>query len=60
VRLLYVFDKQPDLSWNVAVGMRQPDPELRQAIDAALTHLLADGTVKRVFARYGVEVLPPK
>ena len=60
VRLLYVFDKQPDLSWNVAVGMRQPDAQLRQAIDAALTHLVADGTMKRVFARYGVEVLPPK
>jgi polar amino acid transport system substrate-binding protein len=59
VRLVYVFDGQPGLSWNVAVGMRQPDAQLRQAIDGALTRLIADGTVKRVYARYGVEALPP-
>jgi polar amino acid transport system substrate-binding protein len=58
--LVYVFDGQPDLSWNVAVGMRKPDAELRQAIDAAMTHLVADGTVKRIYAHYGVEVLPPR
>lgn len=60
LRLVYVFDGEPDLSWNVAVGMRRPDAELRQAIDDAMTRLLADGTVKRVYARYGVEVLPPR
>lgn len=60
LRLAYVFDGQPDMSWNVAVGMRRPDAELRQAIDDALTRLLADGTVKRVYAHYGVEVLPPR
>ena len=60
LRLLYVFEGQPDLSWNLAVGMRRPDAQLRQAIDAALTRLIADGTVKRVYARYGVEVQPPK
>jgi polar amino acid transport system substrate-binding protein len=60
LRLVDVFDGNPDLSWNVAVGMRRPDAELRQAIDAALARLLADGTVKRVYARYGVELEPPR
>jgi len=60
LRLVYVFDKEPDMSWNVAVGMRRPDAELRQAIDDALTRLVADGTVKRVYARYGVDIVPPR
>ncbi len=60
LRLAYVFDNEPDLSWNVAVGMRRPDAELRQAIDTAMTHLLADGTVKRVYAHYGIELVPPR
>jgi polar amino acid transport system substrate-binding protein len=60
LRVVYAFDADPDLAWNVAVGMRRPDAELRQAIDAALTRLIADGTVKRVYARYGVDLQPPK
>jgi polar amino acid transport system substrate-binding protein len=60
LRLVAVFDGAPDLSWNVAVGMRRPDPELRQAIDAALARLLADGTIKRVYARYGIQLQPPR
>jgi polar amino acid transport system substrate-binding protein len=60
LRLLPAFDGDPELSWNVAVGMRRPDAELRQAIDDALTRMLADGTVKRVFAHYGVELQPPR
>jgi polar amino acid transport system substrate-binding protein len=60
LRLVAVFDGDPDLSWNVAVGMRRPDPELRQAIDAALARLLADGTIKRVYARYGIQLQPPR
>jgi polar amino acid transport system substrate-binding protein len=60
LRYIPVFDNDPELSWNVAVGVRRPDPELRQAIDDALTRMLADGTVKRVFARYGVTLQPPK
>jgi polar amino acid transport system substrate-binding protein len=60
LRVVDVFGGKPDLSWNVAVGMRRPDAELRRAIDDALTRLLADGTVKRVYAHYGVEVLPPR
>jgi polar amino acid transport system substrate-binding protein len=60
LRLVYAFEGDPDLAWNVAVGMRRPDAALRQAIDAALARLIADGTVKRVYARYGIEVQPPR
>jgi len=60
LHLVYLFDNDPDLSWNVAVGMRRPDAALRQAVDTAMAELTADGTVKRIFAHYGVEVQPPR
>ena len=48
------------LSWNVAVGMVKPDPKLRDAIDATLAQLGADGTIQRIYARYGVTLQAPK
>jgi polar amino acid transport system substrate-binding protein len=60
VRLVAAFADQPELNWNVAVGMIRPDDGLRQSIDAALTGLLNDGTIARIYARYGVELLAPR
>jgi polar amino acid transport system substrate-binding protein len=59
-RVVDIFNGDPDLSWNVAIAMHKPDPALLQAVDDALTHLIADGTVKRVYARYGITLLPPR
>jgi polar amino acid transport system substrate-binding protein len=47
-------------SWNVAVGMLKPDDKLRAAIDAALDRLTADGTVRRIYARYGMTLQTPQ
>jgi polar amino acid transport system substrate-binding protein len=60
VRLVAAFDGEPDLNWNVAVGMLKPDDELRERIDAALDALIADGTVARIYARYGIDYRPPQ
>jgi polar amino acid transport system substrate-binding protein len=60
VRILGFDDSEPDLSWNVAVGMVRPDDKLREAIDAALDRLRADGTVERIYARYGISLQAPK
>jgi len=53
-------ESEPDFVWNVAVGMRHPDDALRQAIDAAIDHLSADGTIARIYERYGVKLAAPK
>jgi polar amino acid transport system substrate-binding protein len=37
-----------------------PDDKPRQQIDAALEQMLADGTIARVYARYGIELRPPE
>lgn len=59
VRLVHAYDQEPQLAWNVAVGLRGSDTALREKIDAAVERLLADGTVRAIYARYGVEHRAP-
>jgi polar amino acid transport system substrate-binding protein len=54
------FDGDPDLNWNVGVGMLGPDDRLRQSIDTAIEALLAEGTIAKVYARYGLALKPPE
>ena len=60
LRILGPDDSEPTLSWNVAVGMVRPDQALRDAIDGAMEKLRGDGTVERIYARYGVALQAPK
>ncbi len=59
VRLLHAYEQEPHLSWNVAVGMRGSDEPLRAKMDAAVDRLLADGTIRAIYARYGIEHRAP-
>lgn len=54
VRILELDENEPNLSWNVAVGMVRPDDRLKEAVDEALGRLAADGTIDRIYGRYGV------
>jgi polar amino acid transport system substrate-binding protein len=60
-RLSYVhaYDTEPELRWNLAVGMRRTDDALVDAVNAALDRLVADGTVERIYVRYGVDYRKP-
>jgi polar amino acid transport system substrate-binding protein len=60
LRRTALLDEEPDLRWNVVVGMLGPDEKLRQSMDAALDALIADGTIAKVYARYGIEFRPPE
>jgi polar amino acid transport system substrate-binding protein len=53
-------DAAHDLVWNAAVGIRKPDEQFLAAVDAALDRLRADGTVETIYAKYGIELLPPR
>jgi polar amino acid transport system substrate-binding protein len=53
-------ETDPRLVWNIAVGMRRPDKALRDAVDHALDQLGADGTIARIYGRYGITLTPPK
>jgi polar amino acid transport system substrate-binding protein len=60
LRLIPAFDNDQDLNWNIAAGLLRPDEKLRQRVDTAIEALLADGTIARIYARYGVELRPPQ
>jgi polar amino acid transport system substrate-binding protein len=60
IRMIAAFAGDPDFSWNLAVGMIGPDNELRQKVDAAVGDMLTDGTVARIYARYGIEQRSPE
>jgi polar amino acid transport system substrate-binding protein len=60
VRILDRDESEANLNWNVAVGMVRPDDSLRDAIDSALERLRADGTIDRIYRRYGVILQLPK
>ena len=59
LRLVHAYDQEPELSWDVAIGMRGSDTLLQQKIDSAIDHMLADGTIRGIYARYGVDHRPP-
>ena len=55
LQLVYAYDGEPQLAWNVSVGMRKSDRALVDAVNQVLDKLLADGTITAIYARYGVE-----
>lgn len=54
------FGAVPELNWSVAVGMRKADDALVDSVNQALDRLLADGTVRRIYAGYGIEQRMPE
>src|SRR5450631_491371 len=60
VRILPLDESEANLNWNVAVGMIRPDDQLRDAIEGALERLRADGTIVKIYQRYGVALQAPK
>jgi polar amino acid transport system substrate-binding protein len=60
LRILDRDESVADLNWNVAVGMVRPDDALREAIDGALERLRKDGTIDRIYGRYGVVLQAPR
>src|SRR5262249_17263900 len=59
LRLVPAYEGEPELSWDVAVGMRGSDAPLRQKVDGVIERMLADGSMSDIYARYGVEHRAP-
>jgi polar amino acid transport system substrate-binding protein len=60
VRIVLAYEHEPELQWDLAVGMRRSDRFLRREIDRIVTEMLDDGTVTALFAAYGVEHRRPE
>jgi len=59
VTLVHAEDSEPELKWVVAVGLRRADPPLIEAVNGAIAALIADGTIARIYAKYGVDYRRP-
>ena len=42
LRFVHAYETEPELRWNLAVGLRRADPPLREAIDRAIDRLMAE------------------
>jgi polar amino acid transport system substrate-binding protein len=59
IQLAYAFDSAPELSWEVSVGLRKSDQALVDEVNKVLDKLLSDGTLTRIYAKYGIEHRKP-
>jgi len=59
VKISEAYVPEKDFRWNVAVGLRNADPPLVDAVNHALDTLIADQTIPKIFARYGIAYHPP-
>jgi polar amino acid transport system substrate-binding protein len=59
LQLVHAYDREPQLAWNAAVGMRKADQALVDAVNEVLDKLLADGTIAAIYGHYGVEHRTP-
>jgi ABC-type amino acid transport substrate-binding protein len=55
LQLVNAFDSEPQLIWEVSVGLRKSDQAMVDAINQILDKMIADGTLTRIYAKYGVE-----
>jgi polar amino acid transport system substrate-binding protein len=55
LRLVHAFDGEPELTWGVAVALRKSDAALVDAVDKILEKLIEDGTLARIYAKYGIK-----
>jgi len=54
-------DAAPDrlLQWNMAVGVRRADADLRTSVNRAIADLLAEGRIEAIFDHYRLPFFPP-
>jgi polar amino acid transport system substrate-binding protein len=59
LRYVHAYDAEPELRWNLAVGLRRSDDALTDAVNSALDKLIRDGTLAQIYSRYGVDYRQP-
>jgi polar amino acid transport system substrate-binding protein len=59
LRYVHAYDAEPELRWNLAVGLRRSDDAMLDAVNSALDRLILDGTLAQIYARYGVQYRQP-
>jgi len=58
LRYIHAYDSEPE-RWNLAVALRRSDDPLLDAVNTALDKLIEEGTLARIYARYGIDYRRP-
>lgn len=53
--LVNAYDSEPELRWPLAVGMRRADDALVAAVNDVIDRLLDEGTIAKIYAKYGIQ-----
>jgi ABC-type amino acid transport substrate-binding protein len=59
IKIAEEYALEQELRWNLAVGLRNSDQALVDAVSQILERLERDGTIQATFSRYGVPYYPP-
>jgi polar amino acid transport system substrate-binding protein len=59
VKISDAYTPEKDFRWNVAIGLRNADTALADAVNQALDALTADKTIPTILGRYGITYRPP-
>jgi ABC-type amino acid transport substrate-binding protein len=59
VKIVEGYALEPELRWNLAVGLRNGDQALVDAVSQVLEQLQRDGTIQATFSKYGVPYYQP-
>ena len=59
LRYVHAYDGEPELRWDLAVGLRRSDDALVDAVNEALTRLKRDGNLARIYQGYGADYRQP-
>ncbi len=55
LRMVNLYEREPELGWSVAVGLRNADQALLSEVNNIVLPLLENGTIAKIYAKYGVE-----
>jgi len=53
------FERLPRAGWAIGMAVKKDNVDLARRLQAALNEMAADGELKAVFAKYGVQVVKP-
>jgi polar amino acid transport system substrate-binding protein len=59
IKLVEGYAPESELRWNVAVGLRNADQALIDAVNNSLRQRMADGTIKTIIEQYGIPYYLP-
>ena len=53
------FERLPRAGWAIGMAVKKDNVDLARRLQAALNEMAADGELKAVFAKYGVQIVKP-